>query len=88
MSKRAEELAHEMDLIFGMGYAMDSNLAKAAALIDAELRKERERCAEIAYQFAWGGGCYDGREADHLALRRVILEEPAAPEAPSAEEKG
>ena len=54
MSKRAEELAsvlcrmamletsHDLRVRIGM----DELLSKASALIDAELRKERERCAE------------------------------------------
>ena len=43
MSKRAEELYNILD-VNGLGDIMDQD--KAVPLIDAELRKERERCAE------------------------------------------
>jgi hypothetical protein len=45
MSKRAEELARKLDCMTNR-IDIDLDITKAAALIDAELRKERERCAE------------------------------------------
>ncbi len=47
MSKRAEELADKI------GYATFDR-DEVAALIDAELRKERERCAE-RWEVEWWG---------------------------------
>ncbi|MDD5358207.1 MAG: hypothetical protein PHX80_03620 [Candidatus Nanoarchaeia archaeon] len=38
---------------------------------DADRKRERERAAAIAYQFAWGNE--STREQDHLSLRAAIL---------------
>ena len=43
MSKRAEELAMKL---YRIAEDTDGNDSRMADLIDAELRKERERCAE------------------------------------------
>lgn len=47
MSKRAEELAERiLDTNFSARGTMSRKAVETIALIDAELRKERERCAE------------------------------------------
>jgi hypothetical protein len=45
MSKRAEELVRKIFAILG-GEQSEAEAHESAALIDAELHKERERCAE------------------------------------------
>jgi len=79
MSKRAEELAsvlcrmamletsHDLRVRIGM----DELLSKASALIDSELRKERERCAERATK-AYDGS---GRLRNYKAMQAAILSE-------------
>lgn len=47
MSKRAEELAERiLDTNFSARGTMSRKAVETIALIDAELRKERERCAD------------------------------------------
>jgi hypothetical protein len=97
-AERARDLAMEelaikiFEAVYGVSLSWlrrdDGKLGRhrGAALIDAELRKERERCAERAgiyceNHFAHGGF------AGNLHVRAAILKEPAAPDAPSVDGK-
>lgn len=48
MSKRAEELAEKVLQVNGFGIVHKDDIPTVVFLIDAELRKERERAAAIA----------------------------------------
>ena len=75
MSKRAEELALQIDCMVNR-IDIDLDIPKAAALIDAELRKERERCAERAIALNRGPdprGDMDMWAKEDAKLRAAIL---------------
>ena len=73
MSKRAEALAISIADVFacvGTTYDIKEATLGAAAIIDAELRNERERCAERAIVEMRKAGNFRGDE-----LRAAILSE-------------
>lgn len=79
MSKKAEELAIEVfQALYGTTLAWlrgpdgYTGRIKAAALIDAELRKERERCAQIL-RFDADTLARNGMEQKAQGLRRGAL---------------
>jgi hypothetical protein len=81
MSKRAKELMRQMTPVIIEALANRHNMTgadeKIEALIDAELRKERSRCADKAIDW-FDDGTYidaDSRDRLHDELRAAILAE-------------
>lgn len=81
MSRRAEALAKQIDDILEQGSMGTKGLPEAAALIDAELRKERERAAERIKETCIRAhaeeliDCKEDRDKLYTALRAAILKE-------------
>jgi len=80
MSKRAEKLARQIKMgqpsLEVPAYRVPLGEGDIAALIDAELRKERERCAERAVEHALGQGWIsDSANGDGIALCAAVLSE-------------